>query len=120
MVDLSQVMQTFTLIGILVSGVIFARLAIKSHSIGSFRFQLSTFILVWVGAESLYEANLLGLINVAGYSSLGLFLHMISMALFAVFIGFRSAQFMKTKPLPSLPDSLSNKMGPSLGALDKK
>ena len=98
MVDVVTVMEFFTLGGIIVSGGIFTRLAIKSKSIGSFRFQLSLFILVWVASEVPYVLQTLGLIDATPYDSFGLAAHMTSMAIFAIFVGIRSANFARVKP----------------------
>src|SRR5690349_7021180 len=102
MVDLSTITETFTLIGILVSGAIFVRLAFKAKSLGSFRFQLSLFMLVWVGAEVPHVLETLGLIVVGSLDSIGLAAHMISMAVFAIFVGARSVNFLRLKP-PAQP-----------------
>jgi hypothetical protein len=101
--DIGQFMEMFTLTGILVSGIIFARLAVKAKSIGSFRFQLSFFMLVWVAAEIPHVAQTLGWIPVESFDDIGLAIHMTSMALFAIFIGMRSFQFLKTGALPPPP-----------------
>ena len=100
MVDIATVMELFTLAGIMVSGVIFARLAIKAKSIGSFRFQLSLFMLVWVVSEVPHVLQTLGLIDATPYDTFGLAAHMTSMAIFAIFVGIRSANFVRVKPLP--------------------
>jgi hypothetical protein len=97
---LVAIMEMFTLSGILFSGIIFARLAFKAKNIGSFRFQLSIFMLVWVTAEIPHVAETLGWITTS-YDDIGLALHIISMALFAIFIGVRSFQFFNSKPFPS-------------------
>ena len=110
MVDVATIAETFTLIGILVSGIIFTRLALKSKSLASFRFQLSIFMLVWVGSEIPHVLQTLGFLGTGSYDDLGLTFHMVSMGIFAVFVGSRSANFLRVKspvqPLsrpPSLP-----------------
>ncbi len=97
-----QIGETFTLLGVLLAFVIFARLALKAKSIGSFRFQLSIFILVWVIAEFPHIAETLGLISVGSFEDLGLALHMVSMAAFSVFVGSRSYGFLRMS-VPRLP-----------------
>jgi len=89
------VAQTFTLVLILLSSIVFARLAIKGKSLGSFRLQLSIFILVWAAAEIPRGASNLGLISTSAFGTVGLFLHMISMAAFAIFVGAKSFKFLK-------------------------
>jgi hypothetical protein len=98
-----QAMETFTLVGILVAAGIFLRLGLKARSIGSFRFQLSIFMLAWVAAEIPHVAETLGLVATGSYDDLGLGIHLTSMALFAVFVGLRSYKFLSLKPLPPLP-----------------
>ena len=96
-------METFTLVGVIIAAVIFTRLALKGGSIGSFRFQLSAFMLMWVTAEIPHIAETLGLVADGSFDELGLGAHMISMAVFAVFVGYRSYKFLSIKPLPALP-----------------
>jgi hypothetical protein len=114
---LSMSMEIFTLIGILVSAGIFGRLAIKAKSIGSFRFQLSAFILIWAVAEVLYVGKDLGIFNASGLDTLGLGFHFASMAAFALFVGTRSIKFVRVKPAP--PPPLPVKPVPLTGAMEK-
>ena len=93
--------ETFTLIGVLLAAAIFARLAIKAKSTGSFRFQLSVFILIWVAAEIPHIAESIGLISVGSFDEFGLALHMTSMAAFAIFVGLKSYGFLTMKQVPS-------------------
>ena len=95
--------EIFSFTGIIVSAIIFLRLMFKAHSIGSFRFQLSIFILIWVAAEIPHIFDSLGLIDVTNYLQLGLILHLISMLIFAGFIGLRSLRFL----LPHTPSQSS-------------
>ena len=97
-----QVMELFTLAGVLAATVIFTTFAVKSKSIGSFKFQLSIFMLVWAAAEIPHIAETLGLIVVGSFDEIGLEIHMISMAIFAIFVGSRSIKFLKEKPVRSL------------------
>src|SRR5712692_157292 len=99
---LVQIAETFTLVGVLLAFAIFARLALKAKSTGSFRFQLSIFILIWVVAEVPHIAETLGLISVGSFEDFGLAVHMISMAAFALFVGLRSYGFLRMRPLPTL------------------
>jgi hypothetical protein len=91
--DIISVFETISLVLILVAFAIFARLAIKGKSLGSFRFQLSIFLLIWVLSELPHIAGTLGLVSTAAYSDIGLYLHAISMAVFALFVGWRSIKF---------------------------
>lgn len=100
MTDLIQAFEIFSSILILTAFVIFAQLAIKSKSMGSFRFQLSIFLLIWVLAEIPHIGDSLGLVSTAGYSDIGLYLHATSMAVFALFVGWRSLKFISIHPSP--------------------
>ncbi len=104
---LVQALETFSLVGVLVAFVIFARLAVKARAIGKFRFQLSIFMLIWAIAEVPHIVSTLGLISVEGYGDIGLTFHMLSMAAFALFVGARSFKFARFEPaasfLPGIP-----------------
>lgn len=98
--DLIDAFETFSLVMILIAFAIFARLAIKGKSLGSFRFQLSIFLLIWVLAEIPHIGETLGLLSTASYSDIGLYLHATSMAVFALFVGWRSLKFITIHPVP--------------------
>jgi len=97
------VAETFTLVGVLLAAIIFGRLAVKAPSIGSFRFQLSIFILIWVTAEVPHIAETIGVIAVGSFDLFGLAVHMVSMAAFAFFVGVRSYVFLRVKPVQPIP-----------------
>ncbi|TMI44129.1 hypothetical protein E6H23_01515 [Candidatus Bathyarchaeota archaeon] len=86
--------EVYSFIGIVLAAFIFTRLAIKARSIGNFRFQLSIFILIWVAAEIPHVLDSLGLIDLSSYLTIGLMLHLVSMIMFAVFVGLRSLRFL--------------------------
>jgi hypothetical protein len=90
--------ETFNLVLILVAFVIFARLAFKGKSLGSFRFQLSIFLLIWVISEIPHIAESIGFLAATGYEDTGLYLHAASMAVFALFVGWRSLRFLSANP----------------------
>lgn len=98
--DLIDAFETFSLVMILIAFAIFARLAIKGRSLGGFRFQLSIFLLIWVLAEIPHIGETLGLLSTASYSDIGLYLHATSMAVFALFVGWRSLKFITIHPIP--------------------
>ena len=93
---LIQAMETFSLLGVLLAFLVFTRLAVKARSLGSFRFQLSLFMLIWVLAEAPHIAGTLGLISSVGYEGYGLTFHMLSMMAFALFMGAKSYNFLRT------------------------
>lgn len=90
--------ELFSLIAVLVALVLFARLAVKAKSIGNLRFQLSIFISIWAISEIPHIAETLGLISLFNYDTIGLALHALSMATFAIFIGIKSYGFIKIHP----------------------
>ena len=113
---LSMAMELYTFVVILASAVVFARLALKAKGIGSFRFQLSAFILIWAIAEIVYVGTDLGFVSIGNSDAIGLAFHFVSMAAFAVFVGARSFKFLQVKPIqPPRPV----KPIPLTGALDK-
>jgi hypothetical protein len=90
--------ETFNLVLILIALAIFTRLAFKGKSLGSFRFQLSIFLLIWVISEIPHIGESIGLLAAGGYEDTGLYLHAASMAVFAIFVGWRSLRFLSFHP----------------------
>jgi hypothetical protein len=107
--------ELFTSIVIVLAAIVFARLAIKSRSLGNLRFQLSIFILIWVAAELPHIAGSLGIIDETSYQTLGLTFHFLSMAAFAIFVGARSFQFLAghSKAQPTPPSFPATSISPS-------
>ena len=100
---LVQAMELFSGFGLIFAFLIFARLAVRAKNTGSFRFQLSIFMLIWVMAEIPKVASTLGLLSTAGFGLYGLTFHMVSMFAFALFIGAKSFVFLRTPSTPALP-----------------
>ncbi len=94
------VFETFNLALILVTFAIFTRLMFKGKSLGNFRFQLSIFLLIWVISEIPHIAESVGLIVTTSYEEIGLYLHALSMGVFALFVGWRSIKFVRVHPTP--------------------
>lgn len=118
MVDLlTTIMEFYTVFVILASAVVFALLAVKAKSIGSFRFQLSAFILIWAMAEIVYVGSDLGLVTIGNIAYVGLAFHFASMAAFALFVGARSFKFLQVKPATPPPKPV--KPFPLTGAMEK-
>ena len=67
---------------------IFGWLAIKSHSIRTFQFQISTFIIIWIAGEIV---NIMITINGIdhGIEDIGMQIHLVAMVLFAVLLWTR-------------------------------
>ena len=104
--------EIFTSVMIVLSAVVFSRLAFKSKSFGSFQFQLSIFVIIWVIAELPHIAGTLGLIDTTSFATLGITFHFISMAAFAFFVGIRSIQFLHPHQTP--PSNPANISTPSM------
>lgn len=118
MVDiLTTIMEFYTLFVILASAVVFALLAVKAKSIGSFRFQLSAFILIWAVAEIVHVGGNLGFVTIGNIDDIGSAFHFASMAAFAIFVGARSFKFLQVKP--ATPPAKPVKPFPLTGAMEK-
>jgi hypothetical protein len=94
------IFETFNFILILLAFAIFTRLVFKGKSLGNFRFQLSVFLLIWVISEIPHIAESVGLIATTGLEDIGLYLHAVSMGVFALFVGWRSIKFISLHPTP--------------------
>lgn len=78
------IMSNFTLYLLFVALGIFVWLAWRSHNPNSFRFQISIFILIWIGGEfvtTLYESRLFDFHF--ELHDVGMQIHLVSMILFA-------------------------------------
>ena len=91
MIDpLIAVMSNFTFYLLFVALGIFVWLACRSHSVKSFQFQISIFILIWIGGEFMTTLHESGLFNLPPIlHDLGMQIHFISMILFASIIFVR-------------------------------
>lgn len=75
---------------LIISMILFARLAIKSKSVASLQAQLSIFLMIWIAAELLRSFQTLGIINAStSLQLLGLEIHTAAMIAFGGFIFFR-------------------------------
>src|SRR5437016_14223580 len=90
--------ETLSLALILIAFALLTRLAFNAKSIGSVRFQLSTFLLIWVISETPHIAESIGFLAATGYEDTGLYLHAASMTVFAIFVGWRSLRFLTIHP----------------------
>ena len=85
-----DLMSNFTFYLLFVALGIFVWLACRSHTVKSFQFQISIFILIWIGGEimtTLHESGMFNLPTVL--HNLGIQIHFISMILFASIIFVR-------------------------------
>src|SRR2546427_9780104 len=94
--------ETLNLVLILIAFAIFSRLAIKGKSLGSFRFQLSIFLLIWVISEVPHIGESIGLLTAGGGGGTGVYLPAASMAGFSTFVGWGSLHFLSFPPPPPL------------------
>lgn len=104
-----DIMSNFTLYLLFVALGIFVWLAWNSHSAKSFRFQISIFILIWIGGEfvtSLYESGSFDFPFELHY--LGMQIHLVSMILFAsiMFVRFYYSYWSSHKIVESLTSIL--------------
>jgi hypothetical protein len=87
-------MSNITLYLLFVALGIFFWLAWRSHSIKSFQFQISIFILIWIGGEFVTTLHGSGLFDFPSeLHSLGMQIHLVSMILFASIIFVRFYYF---------------------------
>jgi hypothetical protein len=104
-----DLMSNYTLYMLFVALGIFVWLAWRSHSPKSFRFQISIFILIWIGGEfvtTLYES---GSFNFPfELHDLGMQIHLVSMILFAsiIFVRFYYSYWSSHKIVESLTSIL--------------
>ena len=102
-------MNNFTLYLLFVALGIFVWLAWQSHSPKSFRFQISIFVLIWIGGEfvtTLYESGSFDFPY--ELHDLGMQIHLVSMILFAsiMFVRFYYSYWSGHKIVESLTSIL--------------
>ena len=82
--------SNFTLYLLFVALGIFVWLAWRSRSVKSFQFQISIFLLIWIGGEFMTTLHESGLFDVPyELHGLGMQIHLVSMILFASIIFVR-------------------------------
>jgi hypothetical protein len=104
-----DLMSNFTLYLLFVALGIFVWLAWNSHSPKSFRFQISIFILIWIGGEfvtTLYESRSFNFTS--ELHDVGMQIHLVSMILFAsiMFVRFYYSYWSGHKIVESLTSIL--------------
>ena len=104
-----DLMSNFTLYLLFLALGIFVWLAWHSHSPKSFRFQISIFILIWIGGEfvtTLYESRSFDFHF--ELHDVGMQIHLVSMILFAsiMFVRFYSSYWSGHKIVESLTSIL--------------
>ena len=82
------------LIGVLVSFVLFVRLAILAKTVRSLQFQLALFLSFWAISEIPRVLNSRGAIDLSPIQLYGAMVHTVSMVAFGLFIGYRFSRFV--------------------------
>jgi len=78
-----------TLILLVIALGIFAWLTARSRNIKSFQFQISVFILIWIIAEIIDLLGEEGVIELFSTSDIGMYVHVLAMAMFSAMIWIR-------------------------------
>lgn len=85
-----EIMSNSTICLLFAALGIFVWLAWRSHNIKSFQFQISIFIMIWIGGEFITASQETGLVNLSGHlHDLGMQIHFVAMILFALIIFMR-------------------------------
>ena len=80
---------SLTLILLVVALGIFVWLTARSRNIKSFQFQISVFILIWIIAEIIDLLGEEGVIELFSTSDIGMYVHVLAMAMFSAMIWIR-------------------------------
>jgi uncharacterized membrane protein SirB2 len=80
---------SLTLILLVIALGIFVWLTARSRNIKSFQFQISMFILIWVIAEIIDLLGEEGVIELFSTSDIGMYVHVLAMAMFSAMIWIR-------------------------------
>ena len=80
---------SLTLILLVIALGIFAWLTARSSNIKSFQFQISVFILIWIIAEIIDLLGEEGVIELFSTSDIGMYVHVLAMAMFSAMIWIR-------------------------------
>jgi hypothetical protein len=82
------------LIGVLVSSILFVRLAVSAGTVRSLQFQLALFLSIWTISEIPRVLDSIGAIDLSPIRLYGAMVHTVSMVLFGLFIGYRFSRFV--------------------------
>ncbi|MDQ3885203.1 MAG: hypothetical protein M3239_07135 [Thermoproteota archaeon] len=80
---------SLTLILLVIALGIFVWLTARSRNIKSFQFQISVFILIWIIAEIIDLLGEEGFIELFSTSDIGMYVHVLAMAMFSAMIWIR-------------------------------
>ena len=82
------------LIGVLLSFVLFVRLALSAGTVRSLQFQLALFLSIWTISEIPRVLDSIGTIDLSPIRLYGAVVHAVGMVLFGLFIGYRFSRFV--------------------------
>ena len=80
---------SLTIILLVIALGIFVWLTARSRNIKSFQFQISLFILIWIIAEIIDLLGEEGVIELFSTSDIGMYVHVLAMAMFSAMIWIR-------------------------------
>jgi bacteriorhodopsin len=80
---------SLTIILLVIALGIFVWLTARSRNIKSFQFQISVFILIWIIAEIIDLLGEEGVIELFSTSDIGMYVHVLAMAMFSAMIWIR-------------------------------
>jgi hypothetical protein len=98
---------SLTLILLVVALGIFVWLTARSRNIKSFQFQISVFILIWVIAEIIDLLGEEGVIELFSTSDIGMYVHVLAMAMFSAMIWIRF--YLSEKSGKTMADALQER-----------
>lgn len=95
---------SLTLVLLVIALGVFVWLTARSRNIRSFQFQISIFILIWIVGEIIDLLGEEGVIELFSNSELGMYVHVLAMAIFSGMIWIRF--YMSEKSGKKLSDTL--------------
>ena len=98
------VFDNLTLLLLVAALGVFLWLTARSRNIRSFQFQISIFILIWIIGEIIELLGEEGVIDLFSNSDLGMYIHVLAMAVFSSMIWIRF--YMSEKTGKKLSDTL--------------
>ena len=81
--------ESLTLILLVIALGIFMWLTARSRNIKTFQFQISIFILIWITGEIIDLLGEEGVIQLFSTSEIGMYVHVVAMAMFSAMIWIR-------------------------------
>jgi bacteriorhodopsin len=81
--------ESLTLILLVIALGIFMWLTARSRNIKTFQFQISIFIIIWIIGETIDLLGEEGIIQLFSTSEIGMYVHVVAMAMFSAMIWIR-------------------------------